>query len=603
MRTALSRRRRPPQLWLASSLLLLFTVSVALREAVHCRAATTRTPLSEPPEVSVLELWDDDGHLLSEHQETRFEVRLPATDSGRLADFSGASSGARSAFPMTPFGDPFNLFSLFNVFRDPEPELLGEQGDPIGLEADQSALNPQVGVAPLVSIMQTQTNELKLAQKKAALSSVKLRGNMSKPASPVILVPGYGGSRLEARLNKPDTVRYFCERKSDWHDIWINLKLMLPYMIDCLIENFRLEFDYATNTTKNTAGVEIRVKSGATNESDNSALDTIEYLNDLPISGFAYFAPIISQLVGKLNYEREISVRGAPYDFRKAPNELSDYFEHLKETSEQTFNENKRKPVTYVCHSMGCNNMLYFLQRQPKQWKDTYVKRLISIAAPWGGCLSAMRAAALGDDLGMPYLFSESKLIRVQRSLPSTIFLFPHKQAFPDAPLIRLNVETQTRHQSKSDDDHKKKKTESSNTQRSTESFERAYTAHDFKNFFHDINHPDGYQIWLNTKDLLGDLEAPGVEVWCLVGRGHKTLGRLEYTGDFPQSSSVELFDDGDGTVSLQSARYCRKWSDEQEEPVFYREFETAHMDILKDPKLLDYLERVLLSEKPKGKI
>ena len=112
-------------------------------------------------------------------------------------------------------------------------------------------------------------------------------------------------------------VRYFCECKSDWHDIWINLKLMLPYMIDCLIENFRLEFDYATNTTKNTAGVEIRVKSGATNETTTQLWPPSN--NSMTYSFQASpISRLISQLVEKLNYGREINVRGVPYNFRKS---------------------------------------------------------------------------------------------------------------------------------------------------------------------------------------------------------------------------------------------------------------------------------------------
>ncbi|KFM83613.1 Group XV phospholipase A2, partial [Stegodyphus mimosarum] len=32
--------------------------------------------------------------------------------------------------------------------------------------------------------------------------------------SPVILVPGDGGSQLEAKLDKPEIVHYFCNRKT-----------------------------------------------------------------------------------------------------------------------------------------------------------------------------------------------------------------------------------------------------------------------------------------------------------------------------------------------------------------------------------------------------
>lgn len=512
----------------------------------------------------------------------------------------GATSGARSAFPMTPFGDPFNLFSLFS--RQPkEPDILtgeaaGSNGKQRPIDQDDLAsrgfyfeqfFGSSDDSSEQISdkLSSSQSKWLNFRDKQVAKDGDN--STLRRTSSPVVLVPGYGGSQLEARLDKPSVVRYFCDHKSDWSDVWINVKLLLPYMIDCLIDNLRLEFDYVTNTTRNTAGVEVRVKNG-------SSTSSVEYLNSLQISGFAYFAPIVNQLVEALGYERELDVRGAPYDFRKAPNELEDYFNQLKATSELSFEQNNKKPVSYICHSMGCNNMLYFLQRQSQRWKDKYVRRLISIAAPWGGSLSAMRAAALGDDLGMPYLFSESKLIRVQRSLPSTIFLFPHKQVFPDVPLIKTNVDPALSTLSQSSPFQTNSSSSNGRLAKPIERYERRYQAHDYKSFFDDINHPDGYRMWLNTKDLLGSIEAPGVETWCLVGVGHKTLGRLEYLGEFPHSPSLELFDDGDGTVTKQSAKYCKQWSKQQELPVFYKEFQANHMEMLKDSGLLRYIGRIL---------
>lgn len=542
------------------------------------------------------------GVTSSQPNDVSNELKYHQTDpqSTRVAtDQIGSTSGARSAFPMTPFGDPFNLFNLFSRQPKDSDILAGQVGGPNSKQhsIDQDSLSSrgfyfEHFFGPSDESSEQTSDKLSSSQSKWPNFRDKQVGkegdnsSLNRPSSPVMMVPGYGGSQLEARLDKPSVVRYFCDHKSDWSDVWINVKLLLPYMIDCLIDNLRLEFDHSTNTTRNTAGVEVRVKNG-------SSTSSVEYLNNLQISGFAYFAPIVNQLVEQLGYERESNVRGAPYDFRKAPNELGDYFAQLKTTSELSFEQNNRKPVSYICHSMGCNNMLYFLQRQSQRWKDKYVRRLISIAAPWGGSLSAMRAAALGDDLGMPYLFSESKLIRVQRSLPSTIFLFPHKKVFPDVPLIKTNVDPALSAPSQFPS---QTNSSSSNGRlaKPIERYERFYQAQDYKSFFDDINHPDGYRMWLNTKDLLGSIEAPGVETWCLVGVGHKTLGRLEYLGEFPHSPSLELFDDGDGTVTKQSAEYCKKWSKQQELPVFYKEFQANHMEMLKDSGLLRYIGRIL---------
>lgn len=49
-------------------------------------------------------------------------------------------------------------------------------------------------------------------------------------------VPGDGGSRIDAKLNKPEVVHYICDKKTDKYDnIWLNLELLVPLVIDCLV--------------------------------------------------------------------------------------------------------------------------------------------------------------------------------------------------------------------------------------------------------------------------------------------------------------------------------------------------------------------------------
>lgn len=66
------------------------------------------------------------------------------------------------------------------------------------------------------------------------------RTTSSKPQvylNPVILVPGDGGSRLQAKLDRKEVSHHYCERKSsDWFDLWLNLSLLVPFAIDCWIE-------------------------------------------------------------------------------------------------------------------------------------------------------------------------------------------------------------------------------------------------------------------------------------------------------------------------------------------------------------------------------
>ena len=56
----------------------------------------------------------------------------------------------------------------------------------------------------------------------------------------MIAVPGDGGSQLEAKLNKPSKVAWYCKKKTDyWFDLWLNIESLLPKAIDCLVDNMR----------------------------------------------------------------------------------------------------------------------------------------------------------------------------------------------------------------------------------------------------------------------------------------------------------------------------------------------------------------------------
>lgn len=54
-------------------------------------------------------------------------------------------------------------------------------------------------------------------------------------------VPGDGGSQIEAKLvGKPAVVHYVCQKATaDYFDMWLNLELFLPYVIDCWVDNMK----------------------------------------------------------------------------------------------------------------------------------------------------------------------------------------------------------------------------------------------------------------------------------------------------------------------------------------------------------------------------
>lgn len=243
-----------------------------------------------------------------------------------------------------------------------------------------------------------------------------LSSSLCADLHPVVLVPGDGGAQLEAKLNKTNVVHYICEKTSDYFNIWLNMELLVPVVIDCWVDNIKLIYDNVTRKTHDAPGVDVRVPGFGSSE-------TVEWLDPSHASTGAYFKDIGNILV-TLGHVRNITIKGAPYDFRKAPSECcgiflnyfvkvthwkipvvlladenQDYFVKLKQLVEDTYTENENKSVMLIAHSMGGPMSLYFLNQQAQDWKDKYIKSLVTLSGAWGGSVKAVKVYAIGERL------------------------------------------------------------------------------------------------------------------------------------------------------------------------------------------------------------
>ncbi|XP_029837760.2 phospholipase A2 group XV [Ixodes scapularis] len=375
---------------------------------------------------------------------------------------------------------------------------------------------------------------------------------------PIIFVPGDGGSQVQAKLNKTYAVHYLCEKKTlDFFDLWVNLELMVPYVLDCWVDNMRLVYNNVTRTTTPPPGVEIRIP-GFGNTS------TVEWLDPSMVSPTAYFTKIVEEFVS-LGYQRGVNLRGAPYDFRKAPNELGDYFDKLQGLVEETYEINGAVPVVLVCHSMGCPNLRYFLSQRPQAWKDTRIRALITLGGAWGGAVKALKAYASGENLGV-VVINPLTVRPEQRSAPSLAYMMPDRLFWNSSEVL---VSTLTAN----------------------------YTIADYYRFFKDIGFLDGYDMYKDTRPYMLDTTPPGVEVHCLHGRNVSTIERIEYHNKgFPDIQPVVVYGDGDGTVNLRSLQGCLKFRGLQKEKVFVKPLDNVeHMAILYERASIDYIKAIAL--------
>lgn len=390
------------------------------------------------------------------------------------------------------------------------------------------------------------------------MQSVRLWHVKTTQISPVILIPGDGGSQIEAKINKTSVVHYICERVSnDYFSLWLNMELLVPVVIDCFIDNLKLNYDNVTRSTSNQPGVDIRIPGWG-----NPLV--VEYIDPSKASPGSYFSDIGNMLVNNMGYVRNVSLRGAPYDFRKGPNESEEFFAKLKNLVEETYAINNNTPVTLLAHSMGGPMTLIMLQRQSQKWKAKYINSFITLSAVWAGSVKAIKVFAIGDDLGA-YFLRESILRNEQITSPSLGWLLPSKLFWKETEIL-------------------------------IQSDLKNYTLNNLQQYFIDIGIPNAWEFKKDNEKYQLDFTAPGVEVHCLYGSKVQTVEKLYYKpGTAIDGYPQLIFGDGDGTVNIRSLEACAHWQKSQKQKIYYQDFpKVDHTNILKNPDILAYIATVL---------
>lgn len=80
---------------------------------------------------------------------------------------------------------------------------------------------------------------------------------------PIVIVPGTGGSQLEAKLtDEYNSSSALCKRWSwerDWFRIWFDVSVLVAPLTECFAERVSLVYDPHTDEFHNAPGVETRV--------------------------------------------------------------------------------------------------------------------------------------------------------------------------------------------------------------------------------------------------------------------------------------------------------------------------------------------------------
>ena len=367
---------------------------------------------------------------------------------------------------------------------------------------------------------------------------------------PVIFVPGLKGSRLQSRRTLPNSNCSLVNK--EFTLLWLDpVKLTSK---DCFLDTFSLHYNSETRTTHNTFGVDISVPFfGGTRG--------VETLSDIVLSPDTVYAlPLLSFFVATGGYARGGNFRSAPYDWRKASNELSHYFDQLKYMIEETYENQGQERVVLLSHSFGGNQAWFFLHQQTPEWKQKYIHKFIPVSAPFGGTVEVLSVYLTG--LVTPGFISYSSGEVILNTMPSLASLLPNKLAFPvNQALV---------------------KQESQN-----------FTVDNLIPLFDELPLlPDVKHLFNDTKDLLGNLEHPGVDITCVFSSGHRTKEAAFYDSeeDFPENPRWS-YGDGDGTVNLNSLETCLRWSSNSSFTFSSKVFQNLdHIGTIQDPRVFPFL-------------
>ena len=241
--------------------------------------------------------------------------------------------------------------------------------------------------------------------------------------------------------------------------------------------------------------------------------------------------------------------------------------------------QRNQKPVSLVSHSIGCTITYQFLRMQSRSWKSKYIYNWIPVSGVFGGSISTLNSFTFGKS-PMTFPFSTPKDIQeLTRTWPSLPPLIPSPTVFGNESLITFDYNPRL-----------------------------TVTSQSYGRFFQQLNDPIGYKYHLQNKDVLNDIQNPGVDVHCIHGSGLKTDSRLNYRlpSDFPLSPQI-IEGPGDTLIELKSLAACIMLRPSGRRPngaAFTRKVLIgSHEGILHQPEFLSYLYQLTLCSIPKGKI
>eukprot|EP01087_Luapelamoeba_hula_P006245 TRINITY_DN1631_c0_g2_i3.p1 TRINITY_DN1631_c0_g2~~TRINITY_DN1631_c0_g2_i3.p1 ORF type:complete len:432 (-),score=74.90 TRINITY_DN1631_c0_g2_i3:27-1322(-) len=390
---------------------------------------------------------------------------------------------------------------------------------------------------------------------------------------PVILVPSFTGSELQARIINATSRFWYCKKQNiDWFRIFLGPAQMLAPEINCWMERISLDFNATSNRSKNATGSEIMVP-------DFGGLEAIAYLDTL------HLVPMwnsVIKVLTDLGYKENVNLRGAPYDWRVSPADWMEYqYPRMKQLFEETYAANNNTAVAVASLSMGCPYFLNFLNRFVSQeWKDKYIHSWTAMDGAFGGSSSALAAllnpGGILANWSAIFVIFDDQFLEIFRTWSSLTYMLPHGHVYGgDKPYVSVGDKTYT-----------------------TLQFPEILKAAGAN--VSAIEFVEMEKIGFRGKSALS---APGVAVHCLYGYNVTTPSALHYNASVGDGKSpfahFPTFDvvDGDGTVQREGLDRCKYWAQEQSQPAMsFGVKGMKHAESVQNDECIKYFVKVISS-------
>lgn len=303
--------------------------------------------------------------------------------------------------------------------------------------------------------------------------------------SPIILLPGVYGTNLHATYENTTKVPSYCPKEMNDELLWVNPKYLVPPFFNCLAHILQLQFDNQTNQISNIPGVQIdvhdfggkgsvdyivKLKSSINKTNNTTTRNNIikKLKNNIEnIKGKIAFYDNMNSIIEYLSnngYKIYENLFVAPYDWRKAPFFVDDFWPRFKELIETAYVKSNNRKVTLIGYSMGSLMLQEFLSskillensikksklsgekiwtsiKDPHQviseeWKSKYLEKVIFLAPSFSGNLFGGDMVIREYTPFMPFIHNEY-LGRLITSLPGFYALAANFELFGDTPVER----------------------------------------------------------------------------------------------------------------------------------------------------------------------